>query len=193
MIWGAASAGYVDDYAGIALDAVTLTVTPASEANSLESGGLRIDGYDRAPQPVVAGEIGATWGDIRWQTGPRHGDTEFPLFGNGTPYFWRLQGDANNYIEVLVSAADTIMVRFNANGAGAVNNTWATGGAFFTPDTQHLFRLRWTAAQMQLYVDGTVRVTVVAPTGFVWPFPLALWWGSDQLGAQQIDAVFAAP
>jgi hypothetical protein len=41
---------FLDDIYMFALDDVSLTVTPASEANSAETDGLRVDGRDTCTQ-----------------------------------------------------------------------------------------------------------------------------------------------
>jgi hypothetical protein len=46
----AAGNAYVDDLYAFLLDDVSLTVTPASEANSAETTGLRVDGRDTCTQ-----------------------------------------------------------------------------------------------------------------------------------------------
>ena len=44
--------GNGDDFYLFALDGVSLTVTPASEANSAEAWGLRVDGRDTLTQSI---------------------------------------------------------------------------------------------------------------------------------------------
>jgi len=101
----------------------------------------------------------------------------------------RLWGDANNYIDVRFSAADTVQLRFNAAGAGEQSDTWATGGSYFTPGSTYQFRIVYSGSRMQLFVDGTLRITINATTGFS-TIPATVYWGSDQNGEGQIDAVY---
>jgi len=186
-IYGAGALAYTDDIYLIALDPVTLTVTPASEANSQEGIGIRIDGRDAGPQTLTG--LSANYGDVRWSIQPRHDDTEMVSFGNTTPMILRLWGDANNYIDVRFSAADTVQLRFNAAGAGEQSDTWATGGSYFTPGSTYQFRIVYSGSRMQLFVDGTLRITINATTGFS-TIPATVYWGSDQNGEGQIDAVY---
>jgi len=180
---------FLDDIYLIALDPVTLTVTPASKDDSQEGIGIRIDGRDTGSQPVPTGVLSANYGDVRWSIQPRHDDTEMVSFGNTTPMILRLWGDANNYIDVRFSAADTVQLRFNAAGAGEQSDTWATGGSYFTPGSTYRFRIVYSSSRMQLFVDGTLRITINATTGFS-TVPATVYWGSDQNGEGQIDAVY---
>lgn len=188
---GATGLRYVDDIYLFQLDAVSLTVTPASEANSAEGAGIRVDGKDFLTTTVPVGRIGANQGDVRFGYTPRHGDTEALLFGSDPAMIALLQGDANNWLQLRWTVADTLQLSFNANGAGAQLDTWATGGSAFTPGTTYTFRIRWTGGAMRLYVDGTLRITITAATGFVWPNPTTLYWGSTTGALQQSDAVYS--
>jgi len=179
--------GYLDDAYLIDLDPVTLTATAASGDDSMEGIGIRIDGRDAGPQTLTG--LSANYGDVRWSIQPRHDDTEMVSFGNTTPMILRLWGDANNYIDVRFSAADTVQLRFNAAGAGEQSDTWATGGSYFTPGSTYQFRVVYSASRMQLFVDGTLRITINATTGFS-TVPATAYWGSGNAGINQIDAVF---
>jgi hypothetical protein len=50
QIYGNSAVHYVDDLYGFFLDDVSLTVTPASEANSQENGGIQVTGLDHYVQ-----------------------------------------------------------------------------------------------------------------------------------------------
>ena len=190
---GAVGDRFSDDFAAFLLDAVTLTVTPASEANSLESGGIRVDGYDNGPQVVPENRLKSQKGWIRTIWRPRHSDAQAVAFGNATPYVLDIHGDANNWIDVVWTAANTLRLRYNANGAGAVSANWATGGGAIVPDTAYLVEIKYTAGGAILYVDGVNRVQIVAPTGFVWPVPTTCYWGTADGLNQQTDAVYGQP
>jgi len=172
------------------MDSVSLTVTPSSEANSAESGGLRLDGFDDAPQLILAGVITETAGDVRVKVTPRHDIADMDNFGNITPVFFHAFGDATNYIYVELSAANTVRLRFN-DGGGEQSGTWAAAGDLVA-STDYVFRVLWAASQMQLIVGGTVRITIVQPVNFA-TIPTQFYAGSNQAGDSQIDAVFSAP
>ena len=172
----------------MALDNITLTATPASAANSAESGGLRIDGYDSLTQPIA--RIFPTIGDIRFTYRPRHADPIVASLGNATPYVCRLMGVAN-YIDLYWSAASTLTLAYN-DGVVRFTN-WATGGAIFTPDTSYAMRITYSGAGMRLYIDGILRITVAIAPNFTGDLPVIAYWGSDDAGAQQNDIVLIAP
>ncbi|MBE0574034.1 hypothetical protein IH575_03965, partial [Candidatus Dojkabacteria bacterium] len=88
--------GYFDDAYAFALDDVSLTATPASLANSQESGGIRVDGYDKLTQPVT--KLKATSGSIKFKWTPRHSAADFLKFGQTELDIFRLYGNANNRI-----------------------------------------------------------------------------------------------
>ena len=93
--------GYVDDIYLFALDAVTLTCTPASEANSTETTGLRVDGRDSCYQDPLAGVLKAQKGWIRWQLTPRHDAANLAAFWeNNHVYMMYVVGDAVNFLYV---------------------------------------------------------------------------------------------
>ena len=68
--WGSNLEILFDDNFLVELDDVTLTVTAAVEAESLESNGLRVDGRDTLTQTIDT--ITSSSGDIRWAYTPRH-------------------------------------------------------------------------------------------------------------------------
>jgi hypothetical protein len=188
---GASGDRFSDDIYLFALDPVSLTVTPASEANSAESGGLRADGRDTLVQPLT--DIKSTRGRTRWRWTPRHGDTIFQGFSEGSdPLLLYLSKDANNYVYVSESGASQITIGFNAAGAGLQTGVWNVGAGEIVADTEYLLEVRYTASKIEFLVDDVVMITVNQPTGFDWAGGTA-YWGSDATGANQSDAVYAAP
>lgn len=186
---GAAADRFSDDWYAIALDAVTLTITPASQANSLEGTGIRVDGYDGCQDLIEDGEITANAGDIRWPWTPRHSDAQAVAF-DATAWIMRTDGGVNNFIDVVWNVANNLRLQFNANGAGIQIGDWATGGGQIVPGTTYQMRVRWWANRMRLYIDDVLRITITAPTGFVWPFPVPHYWGSTDTLVSHCDAVF---
>ena len=185
---GAAGARYSDDVYTFALDPVTLTVTPRSAPNSLESGGICIDGGDTGVQPIPPGALGPTAGTIRWSMRWRHADGDFLDFEDVTPPFvaW-FSAPVANYITVDCSAANTIRLEVFSGGA-------ASNGVVVNPgivvDTDTAFEIVYTATQIQLLIDSVVQITVVAAVDFLADIPTAAYWGSDPAGTHQVDAVF---
>ena len=181
-----------DDVFAVALDAVSLTVTPASEANSAESGGRRVDGRDTLTQPIPAGKLKATEGWVRWKMRMRHAPADLEAFQESTlDAFLYLFGDASNYIYVAGTAANTITLGVNSAGAGAQTNTWDCTAAW-TADEELLWEVRYNAASVWLIVAGVTRVTVTTAIAFG-TVPATAYLGSNNSGARQGDVVFLNP
>lgn len=182
---------YLDDAYAFELDDVSLTVTPASQANSVESGGLRVDGRDQCSQPIPAGILSATSGHIRFKYRPRHSSANARVFGNTAAEIMRAYLNINNQIIVYWSALNTITLYFN-DGGGAHNTTWNAAGVF-VPDTDYLFDVVYDASQMQLLVDNVVRATITTPINFASTLPTMYWGVYPATLGNQPDAVFIAP
>ncbi|MHA2065288.1 MAG: DUF2341 domain-containing protein, partial [Candidatus Thorarchaeota archaeon] len=114
--------GYFDDIYAYHLDAVTLTVTPASEANSLESSGLRVDGRDTLTQTIS--NLTTTKGTIKFDYTPRHDAADQLAFLESTDvYIGEWYGDADDYIQLYWSAANTVTLAYSINGTTG-SDTW---------------------------------------------------------------------
>jgi len=179
--------GYTDDVYCFAMDPITLTVTPASEANSAEGTGIRVDGLDTLQQPIPVGYLRATEGHIRFAFTPRHTDADAISFGNGQAYVAIAQGDTNNYIYVRFAFANRIDMRFRVNGANADGN-WASGGAYFVPGTRYTLDIVYTPSWARLYVNNIQRISVAPGFPFT-TIPPTMYWGSAQDGTLQADIV----
>jgi hypothetical protein len=177
----------VDDLYLIALDDVTLTVTPASAANSAEGTGIRVDGLDRLTQPVTSLQAGK--GKITFQYTPRHSAATAALFGNTTPVICSIYADANNYILLDWSLANTIRLRYNAGGAGVQTATWTCTG-LIVAGTLYNMEIRYTSSGMKLYVDGNPMISISAGVSFS-VVPSVAYWGSDNSYVQQNDFVIS--
>jgi hypothetical protein len=169
------------------MDSVTLTCTPASAANSLEGTGIRVDGLDRLTQPVTALQSGK--GRVTFQYTPRHSAATVALIGNATPVICSLYADANNYILLDWSAANTIRLRYNAGGAGVQTGTWNCTG-LIVAGTLYEMDIRYTSSGMKLYVNGNPVISISAGVGFS-VVPTTAYWGSDNSYVQQTDAVYS--
>jgi len=173
------------------MDNVTITATPANQANSTENGGTRIDGFDQAPiNPIPPGRIFATEGWVRINVTVRHDIATMDDFGETAPFFFRLEGNAANYIRVFLSAVNQIRLEFN-DGGGVHNANWAAAG-LLVAGTRYLMEVQWDAAHMELRVDSIVRINIAQPVNFAL-VPIVWWPGSNQIGKFQIDAVFSSP
>jgi hypothetical protein len=177
-----------DDVAVLAVDDITLTVTPASQANSLEQGGIRVDGEDLCT--TVPTRLTALAGWLREQLILRQDLADSDSFDNATDrytvafefdatnYFSaRLRPDLGNNMELLCEAGG-VLVTANAALPGGV--TWAAGETK-TVDVRYAF------PNASLWVDGTyiVGLVMAAPLDGA---PDRVFWGSGW-GVGQLDSV----
>jgi len=88
---------------------------------------------------------------------------------------------------------NTIRLRVVVGGV-PTNNTWATGGAEFTPGTDYNMEIMYLPTGVRLYKDGVVVLTTVAAINFGANVPNVIHAGCE-LGdyTQTIDGVLAAP
>lgn len=182
--------GFTDDFYAVELDDVALTVTPASEANSAEGNGIRVDGDDTLTLAIPANKIGAKAGDARWVTAVRHDVADVVDLGNATPYELVLWGDANNYIALYWLANQQLVLAINAGGAGVQSGTVFFGASYFTPGVEEAWRILWSASWIRLYFRDAIRLALPVPTGFT-TLPATAYFGSDENGLQQVDSVFS--
>jgi hypothetical protein len=186
----AAQTFYVDDVAVCELDDVSLTIMPASQSNSTDGTGLRIDGRDTCTQPITG--WGATRGAAEWRWTPRHDAADLVAFDESgdRAYLCEAEYDGNNRLAVYASAANTITLEVIV---GAMSNvqTWDCTGAIEAGITYKM-RIEYDSASARLYVDDVLRVTNTpgAGIGFGASIPNVMNWGSNYLGASQGDAAF---
>lgn len=179
---------YFDNAYAFPMTPVSLTVTPASQANSAETSGLRVDGLDTCTQVVA--NLSATTGRVRWNYTPRHDAADAVKLGNAAAYVASLYGAADNYIRVYWSAANTITLAFNGGG-GEHTATWDATGAI-AAGTSYTLQLDYSASEMTLSVDDVVKATITTGISFA-TVPTTAYWGSTSAGASQADATLAAP
>jgi len=182
---------YVDDVSVITMNDVSLTVTPASAANSVESGGIRVDGLDNCNQAIPANRLFPNFGWSRFDWIPRHAIADMDNFGFTTPMIALWRGDANNYIWIELSAANTIRLGYVTGGGAPVTGDWVAAGAFVA-GTNYQLEIMWTPGDTRLIVDGTTRITIA--TGPAFPVvPVIFYAGSNNTPTYHVDAVFMAP
>lgn len=187
----ATGARYVDDLYALVMDAVSLTVTPASEANSTEAAGLRVDGLDLCTQNV-AGMLGALSGKIAFNVTPRHDGPDARSFGwPGFPRFFELFGPVSNFIKLYYNGADQVVLEYSDGVAHS--DTWTPTG--IVAGTTYLFEIEWSSGQMELKVDGVAKITIVASVDFTGDIPQNFTWGYRGAGGNDRhgDLVFGAP
>ena len=179
---------YVDDVSVIELDDVSITATAASEANSTEDGGLRVDGLDTCTQPIPAGVLGPTSGSIKFYWTPRHGAGDFEKFGNTDEFIAHIYNNANNEIWLYNTGAGTTTMRLEIGGVATSGNYASTVVA----GTRYFCEIRYTSTQCLFFIDNAIKITVTPGAGidFGANIPNIIYMGSKQTGAKQSDAVF---
>jgi hypothetical protein len=182
---------YVDDVSAITMDDVSLTCTPASAANSVESSGIRVDGLDLCSQPIPANRLFPAFGWSRFDWIPRHAIADMDNFGFTTPMIALWRGDANNYIWIELSAANTIRLGYVSGGGAPVTGTWAAAGAFVA-GTNYQLEIMWTPGATNLIVDGIIRIAIASGPNFP-VVPVTFYAGSNNTPTYHVDAVFLAP
>ena len=189
-ITGDGGVAYLDDAYVFELDAVSLTSTASSEANSTENSGLRVDGLDTLTQPIPAGSLGATSGKIRFKWRPRHDGADLRKFGETVPYVAMFSGDANDYIRLRFASDNTLSMDVVQGGTPS-SSTWNATGAI-AADTEYLMEIEYSPTECVLSVDSIARITVTTAISFS-PAPANAYFGQHSGGTSQIDAVFINP
>lgn len=180
---------YMDDVYLVALDPVSLTVTPASLANSTETTGLRVDGRDTATQQVE--NCTATSGTLKWRMTPRHSAADVAKFGEATPYILDFYGDANNWLRLYWNAANSITLDIKCAGL-TTTQTWNATGAIVA-GTTYACELDYNPTTVTFKVDDVAKI-MNSTGGFTFgTLPTNVYWGHKQDGSCQFDATFAAP
>ncbi len=178
---------WADDPYALSLDAVSLTATPATKANSTENDGLRVDGLDTCTQPTQP-VLKATKGEYPFSVKQRTNPAVWCGMGNAAQYWLDHYEDANNYIRVYLSAANTITIAYNAAGAGEVTDTYDATGETWAA-TEKAIRVKYSGAGAQLYIDNVLAATAAGAVAFATAFTAAVSFGMRNDGTLQADAV----
>ena len=191
---GGAATFYVDDVSVIELDDLTITATAASLANSTESGGIRVDGYDTLTQTIPTGYLGATEGKVAFKWTPRHDDGDFGKFGNLGEYVTLIYKDSDNRIYLRSTTAAALKLSIE------VVNVTTDGSAIdvtglITPGQTYLIEIEYTPTKCTWSLDGVLKDTITPGAGidFGANIPDTFYAGTQQTGAFQQDCVISAP
>ena len=195
QIYGRANVHYIDDIYMFLLDPVSLTVTPASEANSQENGGIQVGGMDTCTIDIT-GLLGATSGTIRFKWTPRHGDGDFEKFwvSSYVAFFFAYKNYENRFL-FYSDSNDVLKFHITSDGGGLSSDTDSWDAAGITAGTTYLVEIHYTNTQCTLSIDGVVVLTA-APGGgidFGSNIPHTAYMGTDSSNIRQGDSVFSAP
>jgi len=194
---GAAGDRFSDDTWLFACDSVTLTVTPASQVNSLETPaagnpGIRVDGRDSCTVPAATHKMLATSGGVRFRVTPRHSIANSEAFGQDWEVLFDLTEDANNYVMLYRdnAAGGTLYLEVDQAGAGpwgdSATPAWAA-------DTEASIDVINYGGLIRVLFDGLPLLEIGGLTGFATDFTAAAYFGSEDTPNYQADAVISPP
>lgn len=190
---GTVGVSYSDDIYNFPLSDISLTITPASEANSTENTDeIRVDGGDTyVASSGEAVSLGTSSGYVSFDYRPRHSASNMLSFGESTPYIVSLYGDANDYVNVYWDANNSVTLAYSMNGTTG-SGTWNATGAI-VGGSQYTSTLTYTGSgTMVLSVGGTDRITLSSIPAAFGTAPNTVYFGSTQPGASQGDATYSA-
>jgi len=153
---------YIDDTYRFFLTPVSLTVTPASQTNSTETSGLRVDGADTLTQPITG--LSADRGVIKFKFTPRHSLSDAGKFGVSLPWnsIVSIDSDSNNRVFLLQENTTTLLLRGYFNGI-LVDARWS--GASLSAGTSYSAEIAYiNGGVLTLKIDG---VQVASQSGVV--------------------------
>jgi hypothetical protein len=181
---------YSDDWYFLELTDVSLTVTPASQANSTENTDeIRVDGLDTYIE-TDAVSLGTTSGYASFDYRPRHSASNMTSFGVTTPYIVSFKGDGDDYINVYWNANNSVTMAYSMGGTTA-SSTWNATSAV-SSGSQYGIVLSYTGGStMTLSVDGTTRITLSSIPSSFGVAPNDVYFGTDTSGTNQGDATYS--
>jgi len=184
---GGAANFLVDDVSVIELDDVTITATAANEANSTEGTGIRVDGLDTLTQATTGVTLAGD--SATFKITKRHAAADVAKFGNSTPYEFHAYGDADDYMYVYWSAANTLTLTYQAAGGGEQTDDYDATAAWDAGATKTA-KLTWGGSSCVLRLDGTPVITIAQAAAFD-TLGTDFYLGSDKDGANQSDSVYS--
>ena len=180
---------YIDDAYAIALDDVSLTATPASLANSQESGGIRVDGNDSLTQPIPAGKLKATSGKVKASVIMRHSLADVVKFGNLYSAILAIyQGTTGARLQFFLSVDLNTCYLEHYNGISWVSVQVNIAG-YLSAGVTTIVELSYTSERAMLKLNGNLVATLVTPIDFGGS-PTTMYLGVMVTGIYQADAVF---
>lgn len=184
---------YFDDVYAYQLSDVTVTATPASEANSTEnSDEIRVDGKDSYIE-TDASSISSGSGFISFDYRPRHSASIASNFAQDTDedaYIIALYGDSDDYINVYWDSDNTVKMEYSMGGS-TKSGTWDATGAIVA-GTQYAITLQYTGGGTMVFnVGGNAKITLSSIPASFGTEPSTVYFGSDSSSVTQGDATFS--
>ena len=184
------STGYVDDLYSYQLSDVSLTVTPATTANSTETTGLRVDGADAHTSTISTLNTGN--GVLRFVLTPRHSWGIGASFGVVNPVIVHAVADNNNQIKLQRQNATTLQLITIANGT-TTSIGWTS--PTLNAGTTYAIEIGYSGSTNLYLKVNNVQVGSTNTMGLFSTAPTTVYWGTDNGGANSnpYDATYAVP
>ncbi|HNS94886.1 MAG TPA: DNRLRE domain-containing protein [Candidatus Woesebacteria bacterium] len=142
----------IDDVFLVTLTPVSLTVTPANQANSTETSGLRVDGADTLTQPITG--LSADRGVIKFKFTPRHNLADANKYGASFPVIFSSNNNGSNSFWLVREAANQVLLR-TYFGTTQVDTRWTS--ASMTAGTTYDFELSYSSGDyVRMKVNGVL-------------------------------------
>lgn len=153
---------------------------------------IRVDGRDVLSQPIPEGSLGATSGKIRFRWTPRHSSADAVKFGESAPRICDIRKNANNFIVLYWSGANTIQLYTNVAGGGDMFEAWDATGAIVA-GTEYLVEIEYSSTEVKWSLDGVVKATETRAVDFGANILDVFNAGTRSTGTGQADSTFGSP
>jgi hypothetical protein len=185
---GAIGPRYADDPYLFSLTPITLTATPASQANSTETTGLRVDGADTLTQSIT--NWTATEGVVKFKYTPRRNFAISEKFG-GTNYILTLWGGGSNFIRMSSDVgSNRLVIDYVMNGS-AFTTYWTNPG--FVAGTTYSIELAYKSNGVFSVRSNGVLVSSTPLGNYTFSVvPTTAYFCSYSSGAGQCDTTITS-
>ncbi|MDD4986420.1 MAG: hypothetical protein PHQ43_11695, partial [Dehalococcoidales bacterium] len=186
-VWYGEDSYYMDDVYMFQLLDVGITATAATQANSSEVTGLRVDGIDTLSQGIGS-SIANSRGVIKFELTPRHSFDIGASFGTTAPVVFEAYGDSDDYLK-MSKVGGTMVTTISMAGTTAVAN-WSS--PTLNAGTSYPLTISYETGGILAIDSNGARVAsanIGAGTSFA-TTPSTIYFGSDNTGANQYDATF---
>ena len=137
---------------------------------------------------VATPDVAAGADSLTFNITKRHAAADVAKFGVSTPYEFHWYEDANNYMYVYWSAANTLTLTYNASGGGEQTGNYDATGAWDADATKEV-QIVWGASSCVLNIDGSAEITIAQAASFA-AMTANFYFGSDKDGANQSDSAY---
>jgi len=154
-----------------------------------------VDGGDTCADSRTASKaLRATRVHVRANFTSRHAAADVFKFGKPQAYFLDIWRDANNYIRAYWSAANTVTLAYNAQGAGEQTAAWNATGLWVAAATK-LVELKASGSGASLIVAGATVASIAGAVQFATDFVAStdVHYGHKNDGTCQYDGTITSP